>query len=208
MSFLEIVLLGIALSMDAFAVAVTSGLVYHDINTKRSIFIACVFGFMQALMPLIGYWLVEGISIIVGEAGGARAGAIMSQVVCWIAFVLLLFIGTKMIIEAIKNMNKAPEDKEQKAFTIKEVLYFGVATSIDAMAAGVAMHSGMSTNTLIWLHVAIIMIITFTISLIGLFLGDRLEKLFKGKFEITGIIGGAILIILAFWIIISHYLGL
>ena len=208
MNILEIVLLGVALSMDAFAVAVTSGLIYTDINVKRSVFIAVVFGVMQALMPLIGYWLVEGITVIVGEAGGAKAGQVMSQVVCWTAFVLLLFIGIKMILEDIKNMNTAPEEKVTKSFSVKEVLYFGVATSIDAMAAGVAMHSGMTTNTLVWLHVSIIMVITFTISMIGLFLGEKIEKMLKGKFEITGIIGGSILVILGFWIIISHYMGL
>ena len=208
MNIFEIVLLGVALSMDAFAVAVTSGLVYHDINWKRSVFIAAVFGIMQALMPLIGYWLVEGVTFIVGETGGAKAGNIMSQIVCWTAFLLLLFIGIKMIIEAIINMNTAPDEKTLKSFSVKEVLYFGVATSIDAMAAGVAMHSGMTTNTLVWFHVSIIMVITFTISMIGLFLGEAVEKLFKGKFEITGIIGGSILVILGFWIIISHYLGL
>ena len=68
---LQIVLLGIALSMDAFAVSVTDGLTYTDINKKKSFFIAGVFGFMQALMPLIGFWLVEAVSIIVGESGGA-----------------------------------------------------------------------------------------------------------------------------------------
>lgn len=208
MNIFEIVLLGVALSMDAFAVAVTSGLVYHDINWKKSVFIASVFGIMQALMPLVGYWLVEGITYIVGEAGGAKAGQVMSQIVCWTAFVLLLFIGIKMILEAIKNMNTAPEEKVTKSFSVREVLYFGVATSIDAMAAGVAMHSGMTTNTLVWFHVSIIMVITFTISMIGLFLGGQIEKLLRGKFEITGIIGGSILVILGFWIIISHYLGL
>ena len=208
MNIIEIILLGIALSMDAFAVAVTSGLVYQDINGKKSFFIAGVFGFMQGLMPLIGYWLVEGITFIVGEAGGAKAGAIMSQVVCWIAFLLLLLIGVKMILEAIRSMHQPPEEKIVKNFSIKEVLYFGVATSIDAMAAGVAMHSGISNNLSIWLHIVIIMAITFTISMSGLFLGGKIEKLLKGKFEITGIIGGVILIILGFWIIISHYLGL
>ena len=208
MNIIEIILLGIALSMDAFAVAVTSGLVYRDINGKKSLFIAGVFGFMQGLMPLIGYWLVEGITFIIGEAGGAKAGSIMSQVVCWIAFLLLLLIGIKMILEAIKSMNQPLEEKTIKNFSIKEVLYFGVATSIDAMAAGVAMHSGISNNLSIWLHIVIIMAITFTISMIGLFLGGKIEKLLKGKFEITGIIGGIILIILGFWIIISHYIGL
>ena len=204
---LEIILLGIALSMDAFAVSVTDGLTYTDINKKKSFFIAGIFGVMQALMPLVGFWLVEIISVIVGEAGGAKAGKIMSDVVCWIAFVLLLFIGGKMLIEGIKDLKKAPEENEAKTFSVKEVLYFGFATAIDALGTGVALHSGLSTTSTIWLHVSIIMVITFIISLIGLFLGKQIVKLLKGKFEITAIIGGAILIILAVWIILSHYFG-
>ncbi len=205
---LQIILLGIALSMDAFAVSVTDGLTYTDINKKKSFFIAGVFGVMQALMPLIGFWLVEGISVLVGETGGETAGKIMSEVVSWIAFILLLFIGTKMLIEAIKEMKKPVEEKTLKKFSYKEVLYFGFATAIDALGTGVALHSGVSTNTTIWLHVVIIMCITFVISLIGLFLGHQVEKLFKGKIEITSIVGGIILILLAIWIILEHYLGI
>ena len=202
---LQIILLGIALSMDAFAVAVTDGLTYMDINKKKSLFIAAVFGFMQALMPLIGYWIVEIIEIVVGEAGGASAGKIMAIAVTWIAFTLLLFIGTKMIIEGIKELKKPQEEKEPKKFSIKEVLYFGFATAIDALGSGVALHSGLSTNTTIWIHVSIIMICTFSLSLVGLFLGKQIVKLLKGKFEITSIIGGAILIILAIWIVLEFY---
>lgn len=204
---LQIVLLGIALSMDAFAVSVTDGLTYTDINKKKSFFIAGVFGFMQALMPLIGFWLVEIISMIVGENGGESAGKIMSDVVSWVAFALLMFIGVKMLIEGIMDIKKSEEEKECKKFSIKEVLYFGFATAIDALGTGVALHSGISTNYTIWLHVSIIMVITFGISLIGLFLGNRIEKLLKGKYEVTAIIGGTILIILAIWIIVSHYFG-
>ena len=111
---LEIILLGIALSMDAFAVSVTDGLTYTDINKKKSFFIASVFGLMQALMPLVGFWLVEIIAILVGESGGANAGKIMSDVVSWIAFILLLIIGGKMLIEGIKDLKKTPEEKEVK----------------------------------------------------------------------------------------------
>ena len=205
---LEIVLLGIALSMDAFAVSVTDGLTYTDINKKKSFFIAGVFGVMQALMPLIGFWLVEIIARLVGETGGADAVKIMADIVSWVAFALLLFIGGKMLIEGIKDLKKAPEEKEGKKFSFKEVLYFGFATAIDALGTGVALHSDLSTTTTIWLHVSIIMVITFVISLIGLFLGKQIVKLLKGKFEITAIIGGCILIILAVWIILSHYLGI
>ena len=208
MVILEVILLGIALSMDAFAVSITCGLSYTDLSKKRSVFIALVFGVMQALMPLIGYWIVEGITFLLDETAGAKVGEIASTVVSCIAFALLIFLGTKMIVEAIKEIKKNEEDKEPKKFSFKEIMYFGVATSIDALGAGVALHAGLSNNLTIWLHVSIIMVCTFTISLIGIILAKQVTKLLKGKFEITGIIGGIILILLGIWILLSHLLGL
>lgn len=205
---LQIILLGIGLSADAFSVALTDGLTYSDIDKKKSFFIAGVFGFMQALMPLIGFWLVEVVEIIVGESAGAEAGLIAAKVVVWLAFGLLLFIGGKMLIESIIEMRKPKEEKEPKKFSIKEVLVYGIATAIDALAAGVAMHADLSTTTTVWLHVSIILVLTFCISLVGLFLGKQIMKLLKGKYEISGIIGGIILILLAIWVVVSHYTGL
>ena len=202
---IQIILLGVALSMDAFAISVTYGLVYQDITKKRALFIALVFGVMQGLMPLIGYWLVELVEIIVGATAGASAGNTMALIVTWLAFVLLLFIGGKMLFEGVKELRNKEENKEPKTFSIKEVLLFGVATSIDALGSGVALHSGLSNNGTVFLHVSIIICITFAISLVGVLLGNKIEKLFKGKTEITSIIGGCILILLAVWIVLSHY---
>ena len=205
---LQIIFLGIGLSADAFSVALTDGLTYSDINKKKSFFIAGVFGFMQALMPLIGFWLVELVERIAGEVAGAQAGIVAAKVVVWLAFGLLLFIGGKMLIESIIEMRKPKEEKEPKKFSVKEVLVYGIATAIDALAAGVTMHAGLSTNVTVWLHVSIILVLTFSISLVGLFLGKQIMKLLKGRYEISGIIGGIILILLAVWVIVSHYTGL
>ena len=194
--------------MDAFAVSVTDGLIYSDINKRKIFFIAAVFGIMQGLMPLIGYWLVELVEVIVGQAGGSSAGQTMAKVVVWVAFGLLIIIGGKMIIEGIKELKKPAELKQIKQFSYKEVLLFGIATSIDALGSGVALHSGLSNNGTVFLHSGIIIAITFGICLIGLFLGSKIEKLFKGKNEITVIIGGVILILLAVWIVVSHYAGI
>ena len=204
---IQIVLLGIALSMDAFAVSVTDGLIYQDINKKKAIFIAIVFGVMQGLMPLIGYWLVELVEFLV-KGAGADAGNIMALVVTWTAFALLIFIGGKMIYEGIVALKKPQEERTARLFSYKEVLLFGIATSIDALGSGVALHSGLSNNTTIFIHVSIIICITFVISLVGILLGGKIEKLFKGKTEITSIVGGVILILLAVWIVVSHYTGL
>lgn len=205
---IKIILFGIALAMDAFAVSITDGLIYSDINKKKSFFIAGTFGLMQGLMPMIGYFAVEIISLIVGNSGSAAAIDVFKIVITWVSFGLLLFIGGKMIIEGIKEIKKPAEEKEQKLFSIKEVLIMGVATAIDAMAVGVSLHAGLSNNLTIWIHVSIICVITFGISLIGLFLGKQILKLLKGKTEISVIIGGCILVLLAVWVVLSYYLGI
>ena len=200
----QIFLLGVGLSADAFSVALTDGLTYVDINKKRSFFIAGVFGVMQALMPLIGFWIVE-VAERIAEGAGADVGNIAELIVTWLAFGLLLFIGGKMLIESILEMRKSEEERQPKHFSIKEVIFYGFATAIDALAAGVAMHAGLSSTTTVWLHVSIILVLTFSISLIGLFLGKQIMKLLKGKYEIAGVIGGVILILLAVWVVLSHY---
>lgn len=204
----NIILFGIALAMDAFAVSITDGLIYKDIDKKKIFFIASTFGIMQGLMPLIGYFAVEIVSLIVGSSGSTEAIKIFGIVITWVSFGLLIFIGVKMLIEGIIEIRKPIEEKKDKLFSIKEVLIMGVATAIDAMAVGVSLHAGLSNNATIWLHVSIICVITFAISLVGLFLGKQILKLLKGKTEITVIIGGCILILLAVWVVVSHYTGL
>ena len=205
---IKIVLFGIALAMDAFAVSITDGLIYSDINKKKSFFIAGTFGLMQGIMPAIGYFAVEIISLIVDNSGSIDAIHVFETVITWVSFGLLLFIGGKMIFEGIREINKSIEEKEDKLFSVKEVLIMGVATAIDAMAVGVSLHAGLSDNVTIWLHVSIICVITFGISLVGLFLGKQILKLLKGKTEISVIIGGSILVLLAIWVVLSHYFGL
>ena len=202
---LLVIYLGIALAMDAFAVSITDGLVYQDINKKKALFIATTFGVMQALMPLIGYWLVEAIEVAVGNNKYAN---VMALIVTWLAFALLIFIGLKMLLEGIKELRKPLEEKKAKLFSYKEVLIMGVVTAIDALASGVALYSNMSNNVTIWLHVSIILVITFVLSFIGVILGKQIVKLFKGKYEVTQIVGGCILLTLAIWVVLSHYLGI
>lgn len=204
----QIILLGVGLSMDAFSVALVDGLTMKDINKKRSFFIAISFGVFQALMPLIGFWLVELVEVIAGQASGGKAGLIVSTIVVWLAFALLLFVGFKMLIESILEMKKPQEEKKEKIFSIKDVLIYSILTAIDALAAGVALHAGLSTTITVWLHVSIVLVLTFSISLVGLFLGKQIMKLLKGKPEIAGIIGGVILILLAVWVVLSYYLGI
>ena len=204
----KIILFGIALAMDAFAVSISDGLIYKDINKKRIFFIAATFGLMQGIMPCIGYFFIEIISLIVGSNNSADAAELFATVVTWVSFALLLLIGIKMLIEGIAEIRKPQEEKKDKLFSVKEVLIMGVATAIDALAVGVSLHAGLSNNLTIWVHISIICVITFALSLVGLFLGKQILKLFKGKTEISVIIGGCILILLAVWVILSHFLGI
>lgn len=205
---IQIILAGVGVSADAFSVALTDGLVYSDINKKKSLFIALTFGIMQALMPLIGFWLIELVEVVAGDTIGSQAGNIVSKIVVWLAFASLLFIGGKMLIESIVELKKPKDDQNKVLFSIKEALLMGVATSIDALAVGIALHADLSNTITIWLHVSIILVLTFSFSLIGLLLGKQILKLLRGKTEISGVIGGIILILLGVWIILSHYLGL
>ena len=159
-------------------------------------------------MPLIGFWLVELIERIAGEVAGEQAGIIASKIVVWIAFGLLIFIGGKMLIESILEMRKPKEEKKERHFSAKEVIFYGFVTAVDALAAGVAFHANLSIIFTIWLHILIIFVLTFSISLVGPFLGKQIMKLFKGKYEVTVIIDGVILILLAIWVVVSHYTGL
>ena len=210
---LQVILLGVALAMDAFAVSVVDGLVYSDINKKKSFFIAGLFGFMQGLMPLIGFYLIEIIEVAVGNNAGAEASKILALVVTWLSFTLLILIGAKMMYDGISGLKEKRENLV-KSFSYKEVFLFSIATAIDALATGIVLHNrdasgvALSNNTTIWLHIAIIMVITFAISLIGVFLGKGIEKLLKGKISITNIIGGAILLLLAVWVVVEHYVSL
>ena len=105
---IAIIFLGLGLSMDAFSVALVDGLTMKGITKRRSFFIAGSFGFMQAFMPLVGFWLVEVVEFIAGSVAGEKAGEIASVIVVWLAFVLLLFVGGKMLIESIISLRKPP----------------------------------------------------------------------------------------------------
>lgn len=209
-TLLQVFLFGIALSMDAFAVSIVDSLVYQDIKKKHAFIIAGLFGLMQALMPLIGYWIVELVTVIADESTAHKSGQIMSIVVTWFAFALLVLIGTKFIANAIRSLQNHEDDEKQEVrlFSLKEVFMMSIATAIDALAIGVSLHAGISSNSTIWLHVTVIMIVTFAICIVGVLLGKKISVLLKGKHDLTGLVAGIILILLAVWIVCSFYLGI
>ena len=171
--------------MDCLALSISDGLVYQGLDKKKPFFIAGVFGLAQGLFPLIGFLLGE----IIAEQIDAYDH--------WIAFALLVFIGAKILYEGIKGCVK-PETKAPKKFSYGEVLVQGVADSLDAFAVGITIRTNIhaTADYQIYVAFAIIAFCSFVISLIGLFAGKQVNKLLRGHYEVSEIIGGAILIIL------------
>ena len=183
MSLLEIILIAIGLSMDAFAVSITLGLSVKKPKTKEFLIPAIYFGFFQAFMPLIGYF--AGINF-------ANKIQVLDH---WIAFVLLGFIGGKMIKESLsKEETKAKENP----FQFSTMLLLAIATSIDALAVGITF-AFFEIN--IFSAIIIIGLITFCISIGGVKIGNIFGTKFKSKAEF---IGGVVLLILGLKILIEH----
>ena len=175
--------------MDAFAVSITDGLCYHNLNKRKAAVIPSVFGLFQAVMPAIGFFIAFGL--------GKAFTNVFDKFDHWIAFTLLALIGGKMIFDAIKEMRSKEEETQLKEFSLTEVLIQGVATSIDALFVGISFAATEGLKDSIpnmLLSVAIIGIVTFVISLTGMFIGVKVGKAFKKHASITEIIGGVVLI--------------
>ncbi len=186
---LEVFLIGLSLSMDAFAVSVTDGLCYRNLTKVKGATIPLAFGLFQAVMPLIGYFVAFGL--------GQAFEEIFDKIDHWIAFVLLAIIGGKMIYDAIKQLRSKEEEIKEKKYSVPEVLVQGVATSIDALFVGVsfAATEGLKNsipNVLV--GVAIIGVTTFAISLAGVLIGVKIGNVLKNKSGIATLIGGFVLI--------------
>ena len=183
--FITVFLTGIALSMDAFAVAICKGLKMQKLNYKQMGIISLFFGGFQALMPFAGWVL------------GHSFKEYIESFDHWIAFALLAFIGGKMIYEAFKD-----DDEDCGSFDIKELLIMAIATSIDAMAAGIAFAiDGIDTLPDILLSILIIGVTTFILSSIGVFIGHKFGAVYKSKAEFAG---GIILILIGTKILLEH----
>lgn len=183
---LSIVLSGLSLAMDAFAVSICDGMVYRDLNKRKGMIIPTTFGLFQALMPIIGFYI------------GLAFSNYIDAFDHWIAFALLLVIGGKMIFDGVKELLSKKEELTPKKFSVVEVLLQGIATSIDALAVGFTLNSMLSgvsnVQLLAWISVGIIGAITFTISLVGLIIGVKFGQLFKKKASVAEIVGGVVLI--------------
>ena len=195
---LEIFLIGISLSMDALAVSVTDGLCYRNLTKAKGVTVPAIFGIFQAAMPLIGFFIAFGL--------GQAFKELFDAIDHWIAFVLLLVIGGKMLIDAVKEFRSKEEEVPVKQFSFPEVLLQGVATSIDALFVGVsfAATEGLKDSIPnVLLGVVIIGCTTFIISLVGLIVGNKVGNIFKNRSWITEIIGGIVLIAIGLKILIQ-----
>ncbi len=185
MGLLEILMIAVALSMDAFAVSICKGLNMRRINMVHLFVIGLFFGSFQALMPLIG-WLL-----------GRQFEQYITSFDHWISFGLLAFLGIRMIIEALGEDDEQSDEICEK-LDIKEIFLLAIATSIDALAAGITF---AFLNVNIIFSVSVIGVITFAISLVGVIIGGKFGARFKSKAEISG---GIILIIIGLKILLEH----
>ena len=182
MGLIELFLIAVGLSMDAFAVSVCKGLAMPKCTFKKAAIVGLWFGGFQALMPAIGYIL------------GAQFQEAIASIDHWIAFVLLALIGGNMIHEALDN----DEEEADASLDVKTMFLLAVATSIDALAIGI---------TFAFLKVSIIPavcfigIVTFIISFAGVKIGNVVGARYKNKAEI---VGGVILILLGLKILLEH----
>lgn len=185
--FMELVLMGIGLAMDAFAVSVCKGLAMRKVNKKQAITIGIFFGGFQALMPFIG-WIL-----------GRQFEQYITDIDHWIAFILLGFIGGKMILEAIKPEESSVEiEKMDPPLNIKELVILAIATSIDALAVGITF---AFLDYPIAEAIAIIGIVTLVICIIGVYVGNFFGNKYKNKAEFAG---GLILVLLGLRILLTH----
>ncbi len=193
---LQIVLIGVSLAMDAFAVSITDGMCYNNLNKRKAVTIPLTFGIFQAAMPLAGYFLMSLFTKYVDMYDH------------YIAFFLLLIIGGKMVFDGIKDARTTAEEVKPKNFSYPTVLVQGIATSIDALAVGVSMGtmSGI-TNLNIYIFIGLIGVITFAISLVGVIIGIKIGKLFKNKICFAEIAGGLVLIAIGLKILIEGIIG-
>ncbi len=186
MSFWELMVIAVGLSMDAFAVAMCKGLSMRRINYGHAVIIALSFGVFQALMPLMGWAL------------GIQFSTYIERFDHWIAFVLLSFIGVKMIKEAFGEDDCDKNGCKISSFDIKELIILSVATSIDALAAGI---SFACLNVAILPSCGAIGLTTFVICIAGVLLGNKFGAKYKSKAEIFG---GVVLILIGLKILFEH----
>ena len=191
MGILELFIVAVGLSMDAFAVAICKGLSLKELKLKHCLITALYFGGFQALMPFIGWICLHTI---------VEFFSWFEYLIPWIALILLTFIGIKMIVDGVKK-NKLCEEEgicEMTRLTFGALIVQGIATSIDALSAGVNFAEYNLIEALV--AVALIAIVTFIICMAGVFIGRKAGTKLEGK---ACILGGSILILIGITIFVK-----
>ena len=183
MNIFELFLVSVGLSMDAFAISICKGMSIRAQRLKNSLVIALFFGGFQSIMPILGYFLGQNLGRFL----------MFNKI---IAFVLLLFVGAKMLFDSIKKEDSVC-DVDIVKLALKEIVLLAVATSIDAFTVGVSL---ALLDTDIIFSAGIIGIITFVICFAGAMIGNGFNRIFKEKSEIFGAI---ILILIAIKIVLT-----
>lgn len=184
--FVELFLIGVGLSMDAFAVSVCKGLGMSRLNMRQAAVISLFFGGFQALMPLIGWAL------------GSQLTDFITPIDHWIAFGLLAFVGGKMLWDAFHEDDEDEGVQTDEKLDLKELLMLAIATSIDALAVGITF---AFLQVAIVPSIAIIGLTTFVISFAGVAVGH----FFGARFEKPAtIVGGVVLILIGVKILLEH----
>ena len=186
MGFIELFLLGVGLSMDAFAVSVCKGLAMKKATLKSQMTCGLWFGGFQALMPLIGFFL------------GAMFADAIKSFDHWIAFGLLALIGANMLKEALEKECDCCEEHNAD-MSVKTMFVMAVATSIDALAVGISL--AMAGDVNIWAAIALIGVTTCGLSALGVKIGNIFGSRYEKKAEFAG---GVILILLGLKILLEH----
>lgn len=176
--FLNSILLGAGLAMDAFSVSVTHGLTRTNLTSGKNCLIAGVFAFFQFIMPLAGWFCVHTI---------VNAFSTVQKFIPWIALFLLLFIGGKMLIESI--FKKEKQDEENNPLSFKLLFVQGIATSIDALSVGFTIEE--YGFVMAFVACVIIAVVTFLFCYFGIIIGKKIGTKLADK---AGILGGIILI--------------
>ena len=190
MGLIELCFIAVGLSMDAFAVSICKGLACREQNLRNNLLAGLYFGGFQGLMPAIG-WLL-----------GVRFSDAITNIDHWIAFILLAFIGGKMLWEAFTEDEDEDEgDGKDAAFGFRAMLPLAVATSIDALAVGVSFAFLGMTGREILGAAALIGAVTFVLSAVGVRVGSVFGSRFKSRAELCG---GVILIFIGLKILLEH----
>ena len=186
MGIVELLLIAVGLSMDAFAVSICKGLGMKKVNLKVAFVLALFFGGFQALMPIIGWAL------------GSQFLWLISPIDHWIAFVLLAVIGGKMLWEALHDEEGEDDGKPANKIDLGEFFILAVATSIDALAVGISF-AALAVD--IVPSILIIGVVTFCFTIAGVFVGN----FFGSRYEKpASIVGGVVLILIGLKILLEH----